>query len=58
LFLIVIDAVERVDKASSEYCCSGVGLMFFSSQTMNMAGLRHRGQSGDAPACIVMRADL
>jgi hypothetical protein len=35
-----------------------VGLMFFSSQTMNMAGLRHPGQSGDAPACIVMRADL
>jgi len=32
--------------ASAEYRCSGVGLMFFSIQAMNMAGLCHSGESG------------
>jgi hypothetical protein len=58
LFLIVIYAVERADRASGEYRCSGVGLMFFSIQAMNMAGLRHSGQSGNASARTVMPVDL
>jgi len=45
LILVVIYLVERVDKASSGYRCSGLGLMFSSIQAMNTAGLCHSGQT-------------